>query len=242
VKKDDALDCGGLVQGSIVELENNREYLIASHGFKAEKGRFPDPSPWRAVTSTREIPFLAGPQQRHTICGKHSGERSVKRTPKGRRAMRPTPIATLPNSGGPRPLDCRSGRAGPPESPPPGDHHESLGYFADRYGFKVTGTVIPASARGLTLGPATGAPIDSIQVNRHAGQSCSQRAPTRSWQNRCAETGIKVVTELYTHLDHGPKGPAPNYIEMMKTTTPWRSSTRSSRDRERIGSASMAVQ
>ncbi len=112
-----SLDCGGLVQGIIVELENNREYLIASHGFKAEKGRFPDPSPWRAVTSTREIPFLAGPQQRHTICGKHSGERSVKRTPKGRRyaANADRYIAQL---GGPRPLDCRSGRAGPPESPP----------------------------------------------------------------------------------------------------------------------------
>jgi len=34
-----------------------------------------------------------------------------------------------------------------------------------------------------------------------------------------AETGIRVVSGLYTHSLSGPDGPAPTYIEMMRHNT-----------------------
>ena len=33
------------------------------------------------------------------------------------------------------------------------------------------------------------------------------------------ETGSKVVTDLYSHSITGPRGPAPTYIDMMKSNT-----------------------
>lgn len=96
-------------------------------------------------------------------------------------------------------------------------NHETLGYFADRYGFKIVGTVIPnfssdasPSAQDLTKLSqeirATGAPAIFLETGSNP-QIANQVA---------AETGVKVVTGLFTHSLSGPDGPAPTYIEMMR--------------------------
>jgi manganese/iron transport system substrate-binding protein len=96
-------------------------------------------------------------------------------------------------------------------------NHESLGYFADRYGFKVVGAIIPsvsteASPSAQELArladqiKATGAPAIFLEMGSNP-QLADQLA---------GETGIKVVTGLLTHSISAPDGPAPDYLSMMR--------------------------
>jgi ABC-type Zn uptake system ZnuABC Zn-binding protein ZnuA len=96
-------------------------------------------------------------------------------------------------------------------------NHESLGYFADRYGFKVVGAVIPSVsteaspsaqelARLADQVKSTGAPAVFLEAGSNA-QLADQLA---------RETGIKVVSGLLTHSTTAPDGPAPDYLSMMR--------------------------
>jgi ABC-type Zn uptake system ZnuABC Zn-binding protein ZnuA len=99
-------------------------------------------------------------------------------------------------------------------------NHESLGYFADRYGFRVVGTVIPSFSTGAApsaqqLAELTdhikeaGVPVIFLETGANA-QLAEQLAQ---------ETDIQVVTELYSHSLSAPDGPAPTYIDMMRYNT-----------------------
>jgi ABC-type Zn uptake system ZnuABC Zn-binding protein ZnuA len=96
-------------------------------------------------------------------------------------------------------------------------NHESFGYFADRYGFRVVGAVVPSvssaaspSAQQLAAladqVKATGAPAIFLETGASA-QLADQLA---------AETGIKVITGLLTHSITAADGPAPDYLSMMR--------------------------
>ena len=96
-------------------------------------------------------------------------------------------------------------------------NHESLGYFADRYGFRVIGTVIPSvstdsspSARQLTVlvqrVRATGAPAIFVE----------QGADVRVARQVADEAGVRLVTGLRTHTLSDASGPAPSYLAMMR--------------------------
>jgi ABC-type Zn uptake system ZnuABC Zn-binding protein ZnuA len=96
-------------------------------------------------------------------------------------------------------------------------NHESFSRFAARYGFTVVGTILPSaeseaapSAEGLAelmrAIRATGAPAVFMETGN---------APDLAKQ-LARETGIAVVTDLYTH-SLGPD--APTYIDMMHWNT-----------------------
>jgi ABC-type Zn uptake system ZnuABC Zn-binding protein ZnuA len=96
-------------------------------------------------------------------------------------------------------------------------NHESLGYFADRYGFRVVGSVVPSvssaaspSAQDLARLTneikSTGAPAVFLEAGSNP-QLAEQLAN---------ETGIKVVTGLLTHSTTAKDGPAPDYLSMMR--------------------------
>ncbi len=96
-------------------------------------------------------------------------------------------------------------------------NHESFGYFADRYGFRVVGAVIPsvstaASPSAQQLAQlvdeikATGAPAVFLELGANP-QLAAQLA---------AETGMKVVTGLLTHSTTAADGVAPDYLSMMR--------------------------
>jgi len=105
---------------------------------------------------------------------------------------------------------------------PPGDrklvmNHASHGYFADRYGLQVIGTVIPSvgtseSPTAQQLGDLTaairksGAKAIFVEVDENP-QLARQIA---------AETGVQVVTDLLDHSLTPAGGAAPTYIDMMK--------------------------
>jgi ABC-type Zn uptake system ZnuABC Zn-binding protein ZnuA len=99
-------------------------------------------------------------------------------------------------------------------------NHESFGYFADRYGFQIVGTIIPsvstdASPSAQQLASlvdrvkATGAPAIFLETGSNPSLA----------EQLARETGVKVVTGLFTHSTSEPSGPAPDYIAMIRYNT-----------------------
>lgn len=98
--------------------------------------------------------------------------------------------------------------------------HESFGYFADRYGFRIIGAVVPSLS--------TGASPSAQQLARLVEQIKATRVPAifleagsnpQLVEQIARETGAKVVTGLYSHSISDASGPAPTYIEMMRYNT-----------------------
>ncbi|HEY3310241.1 MAG TPA: metal ABC transporter substrate-binding protein [Anaerolineales bacterium] len=96
-------------------------------------------------------------------------------------------------------------------------NHESLGYFADRYGFTITGTVIPStSSEAAPSAQQMAALIDRIkQVHVKAIFLETGTNPQLATQI-AQETGLQVITGLYTESLSSADGEAPTYIEMIK--------------------------
>ena len=96
-------------------------------------------------------------------------------------------------------------------------NHDSLGYFAEAYGFKLIGTVIP----GISTDASTSAQevASLIQTIRSTGAPAifvdASENPKLAEQI-ASESGAKVVTGLYIGTLSKPNGPAPTYIELMK--------------------------
>jgi ABC-type Zn uptake system ZnuABC Zn-binding protein ZnuA len=99
-------------------------------------------------------------------------------------------------------------------------NHESFGYFADRYGFQVIGTVIPSVSTDASPSAQQLAQlVDHIRATGVKAIFLETGANPRLADQVAQETGIKVVTGLYTHSITGADGPAPTYIDMMKYNT-----------------------
>lgn len=98
--------------------------------------------------------------------------------------------------------------------------HASHGYFADRYGFTVVGTVLPSVTTSDT--PTAKQLADLTRTIRRAGVKAifvdASDNPQLAEQIG-AETGVKVVTGLLDHSLTGPGGPAPTYIAMVRYDT-----------------------
>ncbi|MGQ9841907.1 MAG: metal ABC transporter substrate-binding protein, partial [Anaerolineae bacterium] len=95
-------------------------------------------------------------------------------------------------------------------------NHESFGYFADRYGFTIVGTVIPSVSTGASPSAQEMAALIE-HIKEHAAPAIFLETGTNPQLARqiAQEAGIKVVTELYTHSITDASGPAPTYIDMM---------------------------
>jgi ABC-type Zn uptake system ZnuABC Zn-binding protein ZnuA len=95
-------------------------------------------------------------------------------------------------------------------------NHEALGYFADRYGFSVVGTVIPGSSSGAeTSAQALAGVIDDIRASGAPAIFLGEVENPALANQIAAETGVTVVEDLYLEsLTDGP--PAATYIDMMK--------------------------
>jgi ABC-type Zn uptake system ZnuABC Zn-binding protein ZnuA len=96
-------------------------------------------------------------------------------------------------------------------------NHESFGYFADRYDFKIIGTIIPSVSTGAS--PSAQQLARLVDRIRKTGAIAifleTGSNPTLAEQVG-SETGVKVVSELYTHSITDASGNAPTYIDMMK--------------------------
>jgi ABC-type Zn uptake system ZnuABC Zn-binding protein ZnuA len=98
-------------------------------------------------------------------------------------------------------------------------NHESFGYYADRYGFTIIGTVIPSVSTDAA--PSAQQVARLVERIKQAGVKAiflETGSNPHMAQQIARETGIKVVTELYTHsTTDGP--PAPTYIDMLRYDT-----------------------
>lgn len=98
--------------------------------------------------------------------------------------------------------------------------HASQGYFADRYGLAIVGTVIPSATTGDS--PTARQLSDLVRTIRDTGVRAifvdAGDNPQLADQIG-SETGIKVVTGLLDHSLSPPGGPAPTYLDMMRFDT-----------------------
>lgn len=96
-------------------------------------------------------------------------------------------------------------------------NHESFGYFADRYGFTIIGTVIPSVSSGAAPSAQQLASLmDRIKETGAAAIFLESGANSQLANQVAKETGVKVVADLYTHTLTGSTGGSPSYIGMMK--------------------------
>jgi len=95
-------------------------------------------------------------------------------------------------------------------------NHESLGYFAERYGFTVAGTVVESFSSGASPSAAQMAGlIDQIKSSGAPAIFLDASDNEVLAQQIADETGVRVVTDL--HLESLTDGaPAGTYIDMMK--------------------------
>ncbi len=96
-------------------------------------------------------------------------------------------------------------------------NHESLGYFAESYGFRVVGTVLP----GVTTGAAPSARqvaglVDTLKQSGVRAVFLEEGTDPKLAEQIAREAGIRVVTSLYTHSITDASGPAPSYLAMMR--------------------------
>jgi ABC-type Zn uptake system ZnuABC Zn-binding protein ZnuA len=95
--------------------------------------------------------------------------------------------------------------------------HDTLAYFAERYGFEVLGTVLPATTEGAS--PSAQELAALVEAVRAAGVPAvfAENVSSSSLLNQvAAEAGVQVVASLYTDA-LGPDGSgAETYIDMVR--------------------------
>jgi ABC-type Zn uptake system ZnuABC Zn-binding protein ZnuA len=96
-------------------------------------------------------------------------------------------------------------------------NHESLGYFADRYGFRIIGTVIPSvSTDAAPTARQLARLVDALRAAKARAIFLEIGGNPQLVRQVADETHIPVVTELFTHSLSPADGPAPSYLEMMR--------------------------
>ena len=96
-------------------------------------------------------------------------------------------------------------------------NHDSLGYFAQAYGFKVVGAIVPSVTNESSPSAQQMASLIDTLKTSHAPAIFLDASENTSLARQIAsETGAKVVTDLYVETLSPPSGPAPTYIDMLK--------------------------
>ena len=216
VEKKIPLECEFLSQGNIVEMEKNGQYILALTGFASEKvflligpagglhHHEGDPHFWldptlvvKYVENIRDGLIVADPEGRE-VYNQNAADYIVKLTELD--GWIQTQVAQIPAE---RRLIVTN--------------HESFGYFADRYDFKIIGAIVPSVSTGAAPSAQQLARlIDHIRETGAIAIFLETGASPQLASQVAAETGVKVVTELYSHSITDANGNAPTYIDMMK--------------------------
>jgi ABC-type Zn uptake system ZnuABC Zn-binding protein ZnuA len=108
----------------------------------------------------------------------------------------------------------------PPERRVMVTNHESFGYFADRYGLRIVGAILP----GVTTGAAPSARhladlVTIIKQENVPAVFLEAGANPELADQLASETGVKVVTSIYSHSVTEAGGAAPTYLKMIRANT-----------------------
>ncbi len=95
-------------------------------------------------------------------------------------------------------------------------NHEALGYFAERYGFKIAGTILASTSSQASISAQElRAVIEEIRASGVPAIFLDEVENTDLASQVAAETGVKIVADLHLEsLTDGP--PAATYIDLMK--------------------------
>ncbi len=95
--------------------------------------------------------------------------------------------------------------------------HDTFGYLADRYGFRVAGTVLPTSTEGASpSAQELAALVEAIRATGVPAVFGENVAASGLLSQVAAEAGVEVVASLFTDA-LGPEGSAAaTYIDMMR--------------------------
>jgi ABC-type Zn uptake system ZnuABC Zn-binding protein ZnuA len=96
-------------------------------------------------------------------------------------------------------------------------NHDALGYFAQAYGFKIVGAIIPSVTTDAS--PSAQQMASMIDAIKNSGASAIflDIGENQNLADQIAsETKVKVVTDLYVESISSADGPAPTYIDMIK--------------------------
>ena len=99
-------------------------------------------------------------------------------------------------------------------------NHESFGYFADRYGFRIVGVIVPSTSS--TASPSAqqlARLVDRVRQSGVRAVFLETGSNAKLAEQLAQEVGIQIVTELYSHSITDAAGPAPTYLEMMRYNT-----------------------
>ena len=104
----------------------------------------------------------------------------------------------------------------PPERRVLVTNHEAFGYFAERYGFTIVGTIIESFSTDASPSAQQMAElIDQIRQSEAPAIFLDASDNPALAQQVAAETGVNVITDLHLEsLTEGP--PAGTYIDLMK--------------------------
>ncbi len=95
--------------------------------------------------------------------------------------------------------------------------HESLGYFADRYGFTIVGVVAPGpNSQAQPTAQELVRLIDAISAAGAPAVFVGAGVPTGLAEQIAAETGSRLITGLYLESIGPAGGPAATYLDLMR--------------------------
>ncbi len=104
----------------------------------------------------------------------------------------------------------------PPEKRLLVTNHDALGYFAQAYGFKVIGAIIPSVTNESSPSAQQMASLIDTIKSSHAPAIFLDINENQNLATQIAsESGAKVVTDLYVETLSAPAGPAAAYIDML---------------------------
>lgn len=95
--------------------------------------------------------------------------------------------------------------------------HETFGYFADRYGFTISGVIVPSYSSGAAPSAQQLASlVDQIRASASPAVFLEAGSSPQLAEQVSSQTGVAVITDLYTHSITSAQGPAPTYLAMMR--------------------------
>lgn len=95
--------------------------------------------------------------------------------------------------------------------------HDTFGYFAERYGFEVVGTILPTTTEGAS--PSAQALAALVEAVRAQGVPAlfAENVSSNALLNQvAAEAGVKVIASLYTDALGPPGSDGDTYVKMMR--------------------------
>ena len=216
ISKTLALGCAPLLQGQIVPLQKNNAYLLALSGFASAQAPLvfapaggithhdTDPHFWldpisaiRYVENIRDGLTQADPGGKD-VYAQNAAAYITKLHDLD--AWIQAQVAAIP-------LERRLLVT----------NHESFGYFADRYNFRIVGTIIPSvSTEASPTAQQLARLVDRIKATRAIAVFMETGSNLQLAQEVERETGVKVVSNLYTHSTTAAGGDAPTYIDMLR--------------------------